>query len=59
MSDDTREATSEEKRVIIAHDCALEILTLPPEERQSVLEAIVALVRSPATTGVFGDVGRL
>lgn len=45
MSDDTsREATPDEKRVIIAHDCAMEILSLPPEERLRVLEAIEMLV---------------
>lgn len=55
MSDDTREATLEEKRVIIAHDCALEILSVPLEDRRSVVESIAKLVGVPeqAPTNVY------
>jgi len=42
--EETRPATPEEKRVIITHDCAMEILTLPIEERRGVLEALSSLV---------------
>jgi hypothetical protein len=55
MSDD-REATPEEKRVIVAHDCALEILSLPPEERLLALEAIEKLVMTPAQAAALDKV---
>lgn len=48
MSDDEKvpgpEATPEEKRVIVAHDCAMEILSLPEKDRKGVLLAITMLV---------------
>ncbi len=54
MSDDEKvpgpEASPDEKRVIVAHDCALEILSLPAEDREGVLSAIALLIKAPAFT---------